>query len=280
MVPPEAQLPPPAARPPAATPGRALSRLSWPEVEQAAARPGSTVLWPLGSTEQHGPHLPLNTDALFAERVAEAVLERLPAELPIWQLPTQWLGFSPEHRGFAGTLSLPAQVLLDLVQAVGEDLAAAGFQRLVLLNAHGGQIALLEVAARQLHASRPHLAVLPCFLWRGAEGLGSLIPEPEHSAGLHAGLAETSLMLHLEPTWVGAERRPDGTTVAPPEGWSLEGKAPTAWLTRELSGSGVIGDPRGAEAGLGAALFETLVEGWRWRLEKLLRSDWPGRLMA
>jgi creatinine amidohydrolase len=259
---------------PRSTP-RDLARLPWPELARQAARQGSTVIWPFGAIEQHGPHLPLATDALFAERVCTAVLERLDPELPIWQLPTQSIGFSLEHRGFTGTLSLPAPLLLALVEAVGRDLAAAGFQRLVLFNAHGGQIALLEVAARSLHATCPTLAVLPCFLWRGPEGIGAMIPEPERSEGLHAGLAETSLMLHLEPELVGPERQPDGVVRSAPEGWSLEGEAPTAWLTRELSESGVIGDPRGADASLGAALFDRLVEGWRRRLEGLLRSDWP-----
>ncbi|MFM7269151.1 MAG: creatininase family protein [Cyanobium sp.] len=256
-------------------PCRDLSKLSWPEVQRQAAKAGSTVIWPFGACEQHGPHLPLATDALFAERVCTAVLERLDPELPIWRLPTQNLGFSHEHQGFPGTISLPPQLLLDLVAAVGADLAAAGFRRLVLFNAHGGQIALLEVAARSLHARHPALAVLPCFLWRGPQGIGPLIPEPERSRGLHAGLAETSLMLHLAPDLVGAERQPDGLNAAPPPGWSLEGDAPTAWLTQELSCSGVIGDPRGAEASLGEALFEALVEGWRQRLEALLLSRWP-----
>jgi creatinine amidohydrolase len=254
---------------------RLLSQLSWPEVVQGAARAGSTVVWPFGAIEQHGPHLPLGTDAIFAERVCTAVLERLPDDLPIWQLPTQSLGFSHEHRGFAGTLSLPPQLLLDLVLAVGTDLAAAGFQRLVLLNGHGGQIALLEVAARQLHAAQPALAVLPCFFWRGPEGISQRIPEPERQLGLHAGLAETSLMLHLAENLVGPGRQADGTCQAPPEGWSLEGQAPCAWLTSELSTSGVIGDPAGASAELGQALFEALVEGWRRRFQSLLNSDWP-----
>jgi len=254
---------------------RLLSALSWPEVAAGAARAGSTVVWPFGAIEQHGPHLPLGTDALFAERVCTAVLERLPEDQPIWQLPTQSLGFSHEHRGFAGTLSLPPELLLGLVLAVGGDLAAAGFQRLVLLNGHGGQIALLEVAARQLHAAQPDLAVLPCFLWRGPEGVAQRIPEPERQRGLHAGLAETSLMLHLAPDLVGPEREADGTSQEAPEGWSLEGQAPCAWLTRELSGNGVIGDPAGASGELGEALFEALVEGWRRRFETLLNSDWP-----
>jgi len=254
---------------------RLLSQLSSPEVVQGAARAGSTVVWPFGAIEQHGPHLPLGTDAIFAERVCTAVLERLPDALPIWQLPTQSLGFSHEHRGYAGTLSLPPHLLLDLVLAVGTDLAAAGFQRLVLLNGHGGQIALLEVAARQLHAAQPALAVLPCFLWRGPEGISQRIPEPERQRGLHAGLAETSLMLHLAENLVGPGRQGDGPDQEPPEGWSLEGQAPCAWLTRELSTSGVIGDPAGASAELGQALFEALVEGWRRRFQSLLNSDWP-----
>jgi creatinine amidohydrolase len=260
--------------PPART--RRFEQLSWPELTSQAGRAGSTVIWPFGAIEQHGPHLPLGTDALFADRVTDALLERLPQELPIWRLPLQSLGFSPEHQGFPGTLSLPPQLLIELVEAVGRDLAAAGFQRLVLLNAHGGQIGLLEVAARQLRAGQPRLAVLPCFLWRGPEGIGELIPEPERSQGLHAGLAETSLMLHLAPDLTGAERRPDGMVGgAIPQGWSLEGQAPCAWLTREVSHSGVIGDPAGATAELGAQLYERLVDGWSRRLEALLTSSWP-----
>lgn len=260
---------------------RRLERLSWPELQQQAARRGSTVLWPFGSTEQHGPHLPLCTDALFADRLADAVLERLDPELPIWRLPVQSLGFSPEHLGFPGTLSLPAGLLIDLVVAVGRDLEAAGFDRLVLFNGHGGQVALLEVAARQLRAGCPRLAVMPCMLWRGPEGITELISPPERLQGLHAGEAETSLMLHLAPELVGETRSADGLAgLPPPPGWSLEGAAPTAWLSQDISRSGVVGDPGQASADQGRALFERLVEGWRQRLDSLLRSDWPPRSAA
>ncbi|MFM7314866.1 MAG: creatininase family protein [Cyanobium sp.] len=256
---------------------RRLDHLPWPEVQHAASRRGSTVLWPWGATEQHGPHLPLNTDALFADRVATAVVARLDPALPLWRLPVQGLGFSPEHLGFPGTLSLPAEVLIPLLVSVGGQLASTGFERLVLLNAHGGQIALLEVAARQLRVRHPRLAVLPCFLWRGPEGIAELIPEPERRAGLHAGLAETSLMLHLEPACTRPSRPLDGPAGQPPEGWSLEGAAPCSWLTAELSGSGVIGSAEGATSALGEQVFDRLVQGWHRRLDSLLRSEWPPR---
>lgn len=260
----------------AGAPERRLERLSWPAARQLSQRPGSTVIWPFGACEQHGPHLPLGTDALFADRLTDAVLERLDPQLPIVRLPVQSPGFSPEHADFPGTLSLPAPLLLELVLAVGADLARTGFQRLLLLNGHGGQIALLEVAGRQLRARHPALAVLPCFLWRGAAGIGGLIPEPERSQGLHAGLAETSLMLHLEPSLVGALPGPDGVPASqPPQGWSLEGDLPCSWLSSDLSASGVIGDPGAAEPQLGARLFEALVQGWQSNLEALMASDWP-----
>ncbi|MEB3334569.1 MAG: creatininase family protein [Cyanobacteriota bacterium] len=268
---------PAAPSPPVPPRERHLERLSWPAVEACGRRTGSTILWPLGSLEQHGPHLPLHTDALFADRLVEALIETLPLELPVWRLPVHHLGFSPEHGGFPGTFSLPASHLIQVVRSVGEELARRGFRRLVLMNGHGGQIGLLEVAARECRARHPSLAVLPCFLWRGLEDGASLIPEPERAQGLHAGLAETSLMLHLAPELVGAERGADGVDPRrqPPEGWSWEGRAPAAWRTGELSASGVIGDPSGASAELGRQLFEGLLKGWRSRMETLLRSDWP-----
>ena len=175
-------------------------------------------------------------------------MKRLPADSPIWRLPAQSIGFSPEHGDFPGTLSLPADLLIDLLESVGSQLAAMGFQRLVLFNAHGGQIALLQVAARQLRRRAASMAVLPCFLWSGVDGLDTLIPREELEQGLHAGLAETSLMLRLAPD--RGYRSPSGRSPPfrqvsqPPHGWSLEGAAPCAWLTSDLSETGVIGDSR------------------------------------
>ena len=262
---------------------RRLEVMHWPEAALSLERRGSTLVWPFGAFEQHGPQLPLLTDALFAERILDKVLEGLPDDLPIWALPTQKIGFSPEHRGFPGTLSLSAELLIGLIREVGRQLAGQGVQRLVLFNAHGGQIGLLQTAARELAAETPSMAVLPCFLWSGVSGLKTLLPSDELAHGLHAGLAETSLMLALEPSLVGTQRPLDGDHVSdavaatPPDGWSLEGPAPLAWFTADLSESGVVGDSRGADASLGHQLEKALVAHWRQLFTSLMASSWPPR---
>ena len=259
---------------------RCFDQLAWPEADLAAKQPGATIVWPFGACEQHGPQLPLATDALFADRILNSVFEPLEGALPIWRLPVQSIGFSPEHQPFPGTLSLSAELMLQLVDQVGGQLASMGVKRLVLFNAHGGQIGLLQVAARQLRLRCPSMAVLPCFIWSGVDGLQSLLPPAELAYGLHAGQAETSLMLHLAPELVGPSRPVDGahgpgSTHAPPDGWSLEGAAPCAWLTSDLSETGVIGDARLASIELGFQLEQALISHWTQCFKSLLCSDWP-----
>ena len=261
---------------------RNLAFLSWPDASKAALKEGSTIVWPFGACEQHGPQLPLITDTYFAESVLFEVFERLPAELPIWSLPPQTIGFSPEHLGFPGTLSLSGSLMMEIVSEIGKQLANMGFQRLVLFNAHGGQIGLLQAIARELRIQCPSMAVLPCFLWSGVEELKDLIPNREVEQGLHAALAETSLMLSFDPELVGDLRPCDGDykfssdpSMKVPLGWSLEGAAPCAWLTNELSQSGVIGDSRGSNSKLGDDLRKVLVEHWFELFSNLLKSKWP-----
>ena len=253
---------------------RRLDHLSWPVLERWAGLPGATAVLPIGAVEQHGPHLPLGTDYLFAEAVLDRVLKRLPPELPLARLPVLSYGFSPEHLGFPGTVTLSAETLLAQLEAVGAALSEAGVRRLVLFNAHGGQIALLQVAARQLQQRLPALAVLPWFLWSGPPGVIDQIPEPERSQGLHAGRLETSLMLALHPELVGPLPSPEPLP-QPPAGLSLEGTVPSAWRTRTISQNGVVGDPAGATAEEGEALLEGLVKGWCELFQTLVDSNWP-----
>ncbi len=238
------------------------------------------MVWPFGACEQHGPHLPLITDTFFAENILIKTLEGLPRKMPIWMMPSQSIGFSPEHQAFPGTLSLSANVLISLVSDVGKQIASMGFKRLVFFNAHGGQIGLLQAVSRQLRIQCPSLAVLPCFLWSGVPGLEKLLPDKEVEEGLHAALAETSLMMHMHSELVRNHSYLESKTsneeiISPPKGWSLEGASPCAWLTQDLSSSGIIGDASSSNPKLGLALEKALIDHWRSLFISLLESDWP-----
>ncbi len=249
--------------------------LSWPEVKNISEEKRSTIIWPFGAIEQHGPHLPLATDGIFVDEIINEVLKLLPADIPLKKIPTQYIGFSPEHIGFDGTLSLSSHILISMISEVGKQLSDMGFKRLLLLNAHGGQISLLNTAARELKKIAPKLAIFPCFLWSGVQGLNNLVSKSELENGLHASLAETSLMMEIRSDLVGDERPYEDISSKIPEGWSLEGDAPLAWSTQELSNSGVVGDSRGANKELGEDLKKLLINHWYNMLLSLMSSDWP-----
>ena len=249
--------------------------LSWPEVKNIASRKGSTIIWPFGAIEQHGPHLPLATDSIFVDEIVNEVLKLIPVDIPIKKFPTQYLGFSPEHLGFSGTITLSSTLLINLIVEVGQQLSNMGFQRLILINGHGGQVSLLNTAARELKKNASDLSIFPCFLRSGVEGITNLISQSELENGLHASLAETSLMLKIKPYLVGEERPFELINSKIPKGWSLEGDAPVAWSTKDISNSGVIGDSRGANEELGNDLKKLLINHWYNLLLSLMSSDWP-----
>ncbi len=253
----------------------AYEYLSWPEIKNIASNKRSTIIWPFGAVEQHGPHLPLATDSIFIEEIINAVLQLMPEDIPLKKIPTQYIGFSPEHSGFQGTITLSSGLLTSMIVEIGKQISNIGFKRLILLNAHGGQISLLNTAARELRSVTPNLNVFPCFLWSGVKGLDKVLTKSELENGLHASLAETSLMMSLKPQLVGEERPCEGIPKNTPNGWSLEGDAPTAWFTEDLSESGVIGDSRGANLELGNNLKKLLIDHWYKLIIGLMSSDWP-----
>lgn len=211
-----------------------LAHAQWPDV--ASSGSGWLVV-PLGSLEQHGPHLPLATDTIIAESVCEAMLAQRPLDVVL--APTLPLGASGEHADFPGTVSIGTKALALLLTEIVRD-AADTWAGVLVVNGHGGNavalaqaraVCLAEGRALQVH----HLA---------AEGMDA-----------HAGQAETSLLLHLAPDLVDMAVAQVGVTTA----LSLILPQLRRDGVRAVSPTGVLGDPTGATAEQGRHLFDALV---------------------
>ena len=206
-----------------------LDSAAWPRIE-----PNSVLVLPIGSTEQHGPHLPFTTDA----DLATALACELEAAREVTLAPTLPYGSSGEHQDFPGTLSIGNNVLHELLIELVRS-ATCSFSSVYIVNGHGGNVAALATAMKQLRA----------------EGRFVHAFAPNLAADLHAGAFETSLMLHLQPERV---RQPDaeaGNIATLAELWpsmAMHG-------VRSVSANGVLGDPRFASADQGRDLFNELV---------------------
>lgn len=184
------------------------SRRFWAELKttdfDTLDRARCIAILPVAAVEQHGPHLPLHVDAAIVDGVIAASLPHLPADVPTLFLPTQAVGFSPEHTAFSGTLTLSAATLIAVWTEIAESVHKAGVSKLLLFNAHGGQVGLLDVVARDLRARLGMLVYsaswfnLPLADESGAS-VEALFSADEHRFGIHAGEIETSMMLALEP---------------------------------------------------------------------------------
>jgi creatinine amidohydrolase len=217
---------------------------------------------PLGATEQHGPHLPVSVDTDLVNGVVAASLPHL-GDLPALFLPTQSIGFSPEHTAFAGTISLKATTLIALWTELGEAVAATGIRKLVLLNAHGGQAGLMDVVGRDL---RQRLGMLVYSVnWYDLpedETTSSQLSTDERRFGIHGGLAETAMMLALSPERVNMReaRDFDSTSRQRAAQFKLLGNGKSAklsWAIQDYNASGAVGNAAGASAALGQALVGT-----------------------
>lgn len=220
---------------------RSLADLRWPELD-----PRPLVLVPVGSTEQHGPHLPFDTDTTVAAAVAQAVADRVSENVVI--APSLAYGSSGEHQSFPGTSSIGTvvlqQVMIELVRSMS---TWAG--RIVFVNAHGGNVAALAKATVQLVAEQHDVGWVPCAT---------------EKVDLHAGLTETSLMLHIRPNSVRLDLAEPGETR------SLNVIMPLlmAGGVAAVSANGVLGDPTGASGDAGQQLLEEMADDVLRRVEQ------------
>ena len=226
-----------------------LAKARWPEVE--ALDRETTVLIPTGSIEQHGPHLPLETDTRLVTAVAEAVEGRAEVLLA----PTLWLGCSAHHLGFAGSLTASFPGYQGALEAVVRSLVPHGFRRFYVLNGHGGNASSNDLALRALKAELPNLALGGSNYYAFAEAAVAAQATGPQKALRHADEAETSLMLHVAPDLVRlGEAHDDGLVPAPPVRGLVE---PFDAITER----GAFGYPSFATAEKGRAIFEAAVEG-------------------
>jgi len=234
-----------------------LSEVAWTDAEAADA---DLALLPVGSTEQHGPHAPLGTDALAAEAVAERGADRYPEEAVV--APAVPVGVAEEHRQFAGTLWVREDTFRAYVRETVASLASHGWDRVVVVNGHGGNVAPLREACGRL--TRDGVAYAVPFTWFDAVDLGD-VPALDADAGMgHGGPLETSLVRALAPEQVHEERFAEAREGGA-DGWGeWQSGTNLAYDSAEFTDSGVVGDPgRGSEAAgeqLLAAAGDTLAD--------------------
>jgi creatinine amidohydrolase len=215
----------------------------------------SIVVLPTGSIEHHGPHLPLATDLLMADLLAEKIVGGAAAAgIDAWLLPALTYTKSDEHAWAPGTIWVGAHTLLDTLVAIGRGVAATPARTLVFYNGHGGNVALLQVALREL---RVQFGLRTFFL-----NVGIPAGETELGFGIHGGHGETSLVMHLRPDLVDLTDAEDATPthLARFERIGFAG-APVqfGWTSDDFGTGGVIGDPTGANAAHGAEIATQLV---------------------
>jgi len=261
-----------------APPHRFLPYLSWTEVAALPDRENTVIVLPAGSIEQHGPHLPCSVDTVICSGVAGHALARLPKEVPAFMLPPIAYGKSEEHLHFPGTLTLDGETLYATVVQVGESVYRSGFRKLLIVNGHGGQPQVLEMAARELRLRHGDYVIVPHHTWRLPHVAGRYLSEKEKKLAMHAGHAETAIMLALAPDTVHMER---AVANYPPEFpsqlLSPDGRPACAWSARDFGPSGVIGDPLPATREQGEAILDSLAASWAQAITELHAMKWPSR---
>lgn len=234
-----------------------------PSLPPEARRDWIAVL-PLGAHEQHGPHLPFETDTLIVEGVVARLGEKLPVDLPVTFLPAEPVGYSIEHMDVSGSKTLTYGQAVARWLAIAEDLSRKGIRKFVMLNAHGGNSPLLTIVATEARVRLGMLAVATSWTRFGLPQ-GVIAPE-EKAIGIHGGEIETSVMLALHPERVDMTRAENFSSLQTDYAarfTHLRAYGPHAfgWKMADLNTRGVTGNAKAATAEKGEKLIDHAVAG-------------------
>ena len=228
-----------------------LADRTWPELGDYFAEE-SLALVPLGSTEQHGPHLPESTDHRIAQALARDAAERT----GFLCTPTINVGVSPHHRQFHGTMWVEPGVFRDYVESLTRSLTSHGIDRVVFVNAHGGNVQHLREVGRRLRDDHAAYAIE----WMWDESIPELVDECFEHNGPHGGPKETAMMLHIADELVREDQfeaaRDEGITSFQDYEGARQFGARTFYDAIDNTESGVIGDQTDATRAKGRELFE------------------------
>ncbi|MEK9662844.1 MAG: creatininase family protein, partial [Alphaproteobacteria bacterium] len=239
----------------------------------------AVAVLPAGAIEQHGPHLPLGTDLLIARALAERAAALAPGDIDLLLLPETAISYSTEHRGFAGTLSLRPETLIAAWCETGAAVARAGVRRLAIVNAHGGNVPAMDIAARELRADHGmRVAALSWFDFGLPEGA---IDAADAAHDIHGGFIETSMMRYLNPELVHMERAADFASatrdmVRDAPALFVRGVGGFGWLGEDLNPQGVAGNAAAADAETGRRLVDHAAAGFAAVFADLARLALPG----
>ena len=252
----------------------------WADLKAPAFRtlPDDLVaVLPVGAIEQHGPHLPVSVDRDIIETVVARCLNVLADDQNVLVLPTLAITKSGEHDRYPGTLSLSADTLLATLRDIGASIARADVSRLVLFNGHGGNTAVLDIAARDLRMS--HDMIVATCSWFGFADYRGLIDDAALDYDLHAGDIETSAMLAARPELVDIEKAKD--FVAAMQRWDTDNRftgltgqpAQPAWIIDDLNADGACGDASAASVGKGAQFLDSAARNFAQFLAEFAGFD-------
>lgn len=262
-------------------PKRFLPYLSWTEINELPDKANTVIVLPTGATEQHGPHLPCAVDTLICAGVVGHALSRLPEHIPAFAMSPITYGKSEEHLHFPGTMTLKGETLLATMNEIGESVYRAGFRKLLIVNGHGGQPQVMEMAARELRLRHGDFIVIPSFTWKMPNVAGQFLTDTEKKLAMHAGHAETAIVMALAPETVHMEKAvANYPPVFPSPLLSSDGRPACAWSARDFGPSGIIGDPRDAKAEQGQLILESLAISWAQAIEELHRLQWAPRMQS